>query len=89
METRIFKLNQVAIGNDNQATKTPFYSTDSTSGVVWVVKPGQKVPTHMHTTSDDVWICMQGKGVFYPEEGKEVEISKGDIIVSAKMNIME
>ena len=84
MESRIFKLNEIAVGNNEQATKTPFYSTDSTSGVIWVVKPGQKVPTHMHTTSDDVWICMQGKGIFYPEQGKEIEISKGDIIVSAK-----
>ena len=44
MKTRLFKLNEIAIGNDDQATKTPFYSTDLTSGVVWVVKPGQKVP---------------------------------------------
>ena len=56
MKTRLFKLNEIAIGNDDQATKTLFYSTDLTSGVVWVVKPGQKVPTHIHTSSEVVCI---------------------------------
>ena len=84
MENRIYKLSEIAMGDDIAAKKTPFYSTDCTSGVVWVVKPNQKVPSHMHSTSDDIWICMQGTGIFYPEAGKEVQISKGDIIVSAK-----
>lgn len=38
-DTRIFKLTEVA-KSGNQATKTVF----STSGSVWVVKPGQVVP---------------------------------------------
>ena len=84
MENRVYKLSEVAKSDDNQATKTPIYSTDCTSGVVWVIKPNQKVPNHMHTTSDDIWVCLQGSGIFYPEQGKEIQIAKGDLIVSAK-----
>ncbi|MBS5935811.1 MAG: hypothetical protein KIA66_02285 [Veillonella sp.] len=37
------KLTEIAKSGD-QATKTVFYTSDSTSGSVWVVKPGQVVP---------------------------------------------
>ena len=30
------------------ATRTTIYSTASTSGVVWVLKPGQEIKTHGH-----------------------------------------
>ena len=42
-DTRIFKLTEIAKPG-NQATKTVFSTSDSTSGSVWVVKPGQVVP---------------------------------------------
>lgn len=70
MQNRLYHINDVATPGE-QATKTVFYSTDSTSGSVWLVKPGQVVAPHQHTTSDDLWICVQGKGVFYPEPGIE------------------
>lgn len=41
-DTRIFKLTEIAKSGD-QATKTVFYTSDSTSGSVWVVKSGQMV----------------------------------------------
>ena len=85
MQNRLYHINDVATPGE-QATKTVFYSTDSTSGSVWLVKPGQVVAPHQHTTSDDLWICVQGKGVFYPEPGIETAISKGDIVLSGKGN---
>lgn len=41
-DTRIFKLTEIAKSGD-QATKAVFYTSDSTSDSVWVVKPGQVV----------------------------------------------
>lgn len=87
MQNRLYHINDVATPGE-QATKTVFYSTDSTSGSVWLVKPGQVVAPHQHTTSDDLWICVQGKGVFYPEPGIETAISKGDIVLSGKGNCL-
>lgn len=42
-DTRIFKLTEIA-KSGGQATKTVFYTSDSTSGSIWVVKPGQVGP---------------------------------------------
>ena len=81
--TRRFRVANVAKAG-NGATRTPIYSTESTSGVVWVIKPGQTIQPHGHANADDIWICIEGEGVFYPTPGEEHPIAKGDVIVSAK-----
>lgn len=81
--TRRFRVANVA-KEGNVATRTPIYSTESTSGVVWVIKPGQTIQPHGHANADDIWICIEGEGVFYPTPGEEHPIAKGDVIVSAK-----
>lgn len=81
--TRRFRVANVA-KTGNVATRTPIYSTESTSGVVWVIKPGQTIQPHGHANADDIWICIEGEGVFYPTPGEEHPIAKGDVIVSAK-----
>ncbi len=80
---RRFRVANVAKAG-NVATRTPIYSTESTSGVVWVIKPGQTIQPHGHANADDIWICIEGEGVFYPTPGEEHPIAKGDVIVSAK-----
>jgi quercetin dioxygenase-like cupin family protein len=84
MSNRIFKIKDIAKGSEEKALKTVFYSSEATSGSVWVVHPGQEVQRHMHSTSDDVWVCINGQGVFYPELGEEVNIERGDVILSEK-----
>ena len=81
--TRRFRVANVAKAG-NVATRTPIDSTESTSGVVWVIKPGQTIQPHGHANADDIWICIEGEGVFYPTPGEEHPIAKGDVIVSAK-----
>ena len=81
--TRRFRVANVAKAG-NVAMRTPIYSTESTSGVVWVIKPGQTIQPHGHANADDIWICIEGEGVFYPTPGEEHPIAKGDVIVSAK-----
>ena len=80
---RRFKLADVAKSGET-ATKTVFYTTESTSGSVWVVKPGQEVAAHEHPAGDDFWVCNQGTGVFYPALGEEVPVEKGDLIITGK-----
>ena len=82
-DMRHYRLADVAKEGD-VATRTPIYSTDSTNGVVWVLKPGQEIKPHGHAKADDIWICIQGEGVFYPTPNEERPITKGDVIVSAK-----
>ena len=71
---RRYRISEVARSGD-AATRTPFFTTQNTGGVVWVVKPGQEVAAHEHSTSDDIWM-------FVPEPGEELEIRAGDVMVS-------
>lgn len=82
LENRLFKIKDFKVNNENEATKTVFYTSDYTSGSIWNVQPGQEVKSHIHTTSDDLWICIQGEGMFYPGNGEEMFISKGDMVLS-------
>jgi len=78
---RRYRISEVARSGD-AATRAPFFTTQNTGGVVWVVKPGQEVAAHEHSTSDDIWICLSGAGVFFPEPCEELEIRAGDVMVS-------
>lgn len=82
-EERIFTMSEVAESSDDAAVKTLFASREHSNSVVWVVKPGQEVACHKHTTSDDVWIVMQGSGLFHPEPGQDVRVSAGQVIVNS------
>ncbi|EOH93603.1 cupin domain-containing protein [Enterococcus pallens] len=82
IEERLFKISELACFDPNEGKKSFFYETDKTAGALWCLEPGQSVFKHSHTTSDDLWICVQGTGTFYPGHDEEVEITKGDLIIS-------
>ncbi|WP_207696350.1 hypothetical protein DOK67_0002926 [Enterococcus sp. DIV0212c] len=82
MGERLFKLDEVIDFCEHEGKKTIFYETEHTAGAVWCLKPGQSVFNHSHTTSDDLWVVTKGTGTFFPGNGEEVRISKGDMIVS-------
>ena len=83
-DQRVFDMELVKVESLEKAVRTPFYETDSTGGSVWVIKPGQTLPKHYHHNSDDIWVILQGKGVFYPTPDTEVPFTKGQVIVSKK-----
>ena len=37
----------------------------------------KSLPKHYHHHSDDIWVILQGKGVFYPTPNTEVAFYKG------------
>lgn len=82
MKERLFKIADVAQFDLHQGKKTIFYETDKTAGAVWCLEPGQEIPKHAHAKADDLWICVQGTGTFYPGNEEEVEITVGDLIIS-------
>ena len=83
-DQRIFDMELVKVESLEKAVKTPFYQTDSTGGSIWVIKAGQTLPKHYHHHSDDIWVILQGNGVFYPTPDTEVTFTKGQVIVSKK-----
>ncbi|MBP3890564.1 MAG: cupin domain-containing protein [Solobacterium sp.] len=84
MENRIFDMEEVKVSKEDAATKTVFYSSDATSGSVWVIQPGQTLQKHQHTQSDDIWVVLQGEGIYYPEKDKEVPFHKGQVLLAPK-----
>lgn len=81
-DERIFTMAEIGKSSDEAAVKTQFASCEHSNSVVWVVKPGQEVACHKHTTSDDIWIVLQGTGLFHPEPGEDVRISAGQVVVN-------
>ncbi len=81
---RLHTISDVQCSSAQAATKTPLYQTESTAGVVWVIKPGQTLPKHYHPNADDIWIILQGEGIFYPQPGEEIPFHAGQVIVSRK-----
>ncbi|WP_320164040.1 cupin domain-containing protein [uncultured Trichococcus sp.] len=79
---RLFKLDEVVQFDPDAGKKTIFYETEKMALAVWCLEPGQKVVNHSHSNADDIWICTEGTGTFYPGYGEAVEITKGDIIYS-------
>lgn len=75
-EKRIYEMDLVKQEDKETAKKTLFYQTESTGGSVWVIKPGQTLQKHRHHNSDDIWIILQGEGIFYPEPDKEIPLKK-------------
>lgn len=81
---RIYDLEQIKQSSDEKAVRTIFFDTDCTSAAIWVVRPGQHVELHRHPSSDDVWICLAGTGVFDGGDGKPVEVHPGMVLVSPR-----
>ena len=81
-DERIFTMSEVAKSSDEAAVKTLFASHEHSNSVVWSVTTGQEVACHKHTTSDDIWIILQGSGLFHPEPGQSVRVSAGQVIVN-------
>jgi 13S globulin len=77
MKKRIYHVSEVAKSGE-KAIKTVFCETDATSCAVWVVRAGQEVAVHTHTTSDDVWVCLQGEGVFYLAKKTDELLDNGE-----------
>ena len=81
MEERIYDLEQLkSFGQEPQ--KVLVYTTDKTLGAMWCLEPGQEVFLHSHPNADDVWIVLEGEGLYFLGEGKETVIRKGMAVVA-------
>jgi len=50
---------------------------------VWFLTPGQKLPSHKHTLSEEVSIVLEGE-VALLRGGRKTTLRPGDVLVSAK-----
>lgn len=82
MSNRIFNVKDFEKEDKDLAVKSLICNTDISSTVVWVVKAGQSVKCHMHDNADDMWIIIEGEGMFHEEVGKDTLVKAGQIILN-------
>lgn len=85
IEERVFEIDKIAKFDSNAPQKNYFYETDKTVGAVWCLEPEQEVFLHSHSNVDDIWVCIEGEGTYFPDLENEITIRKG-MVVLAKPN---
>ena len=79
---RVFEIDKIAKFDPNEAQKNYFYETDKTVGAVWCLEPGQELYLHSHSNVDDIWVCMEGEGTYFPDLENEIVIRKGMVLLA-------
>jgi quercetin dioxygenase-like cupin family protein len=82
MSERVFEIDKIAKFDPNEAQKNYFYETDKTVGAVWCLEPGQELYLHSHSNVDDIWVCMEGEGTYFPDLENEISIRKGMVLLA-------
>jgi len=82
IKERIFTIDDIAKFDKDEPQKNYFYETDKTVGAVWCLEPGQSVYTHSHSDVDDMWVCIQGEGTYYPDLENEIHIKQGMVLLA-------
>lgn len=82
MAERVFEIDKIAKFDPHEAQKNYFYETDKTVGAVWCLEPGQELYLHSHSNVDDIWVCMEGEGTYFPDLENEIPIRKGMVLLA-------
>ncbi|MFJ5624730.1 cupin domain-containing protein [Peribacillus loiseleuriae] len=82
MAERVFEIDKIAKFDPNEAQKNYFYETDKTVGAIWCLEPGQELYLHSHSNVDDIWVCMEGEGTYFPDLENEISIRKGMVLLA-------
>ena len=82
---RIFNTSHYAhwsAHNEEKGRVTEISVTSKQSVAVWTVRPGQRVPTHLHPDGQDTWIMLKGELTYDLGNGEKKIISAGYIAVA-------
>ena len=79
---RVFEIDKIAKFDPDEAQKNYFYETDKTVGAIWCLEPGQELYLHSHSNVDDIWVCMEGEGIYFPDLENEIPFKKGMVLLA-------
>lgn len=80
MDNRFYEVKEYIKDCGSEAKKILLYQNERTNGVIWYVPKGKEVPAHYHPGTDDVWVILQGEGLYLLGEGETRTVSAGMII---------
>ncbi|CAN7241777.1 cupin domain-containing protein [Acidovorax sp. LjRoot118] len=53
--------------------------------ISWLtLKPGDSIGYHKHTTNEDTYIIISGRGTFKDKDGKDIAVKAGDVTIVRK-----
>ena len=56
---------------------------DAIREIGWLtLPPGASIGLHGHTINEDVYLIVEGRGIFVGSDGKEVPVSAGDVTIA-------
>jgi quercetin dioxygenase-like cupin family protein len=56
--------------------------------VAWHVKPGQRIPAHVHPDGQDTWTILSGSGEYLVlSTGETSAIAKGDVLLAHRREV--
>lgn len=80
---RIFNSAAFFQPSDDEPIRSVVTESKDTVVVAWYVKPGQKIPMHVHPQGQDTWTILAGAGRYYIDNnGTTKPIMEGDIAVA-------
>lgn len=83
--------DQIELKNPGVVSKQLLSPHNSSSERVTITKvtvsPGANQPRHVHKTSEQIWIAVEGRATLLIESGKEVEFVEGDVVRFADENV--
>ena len=80
---RIFDSSNFLQPTDGEPMRSIVTESKESTVVAWYIKPGQKIPPHIHPNGQDTWTILAGQGEYYVDEAGSTEpIVAGDVVVA-------
>ena len=88
MNNRIFSSADYEKPQEGEPFRSVVTMTDDSSIIVWHVKPGQNIHSHIHPNGQDTWIVMSGSAEYiFDESGETKTVKTGDIVIAERGQI--
>lgn len=79
---RIFDLKDVTIFSKEEPTNNIFYEGKTFYLSVRGFEPGQSNPIHLHPDGQDIYIVLEGEGLYALGEDQFEKVKKGQVLIA-------
>jgi len=62
---RLFSVSDFIHPSDGEPVRSVVLETEESVIVVWYVRPGQEIATHVHPHGQDTWTVLSGSANYY------------------------
>jgi quercetin dioxygenase-like cupin family protein len=80
---RLFSVSDFIRPSDGEPVRSVVLETEESVIVVWYVRPGQEIATHVHSHGQDTWAVLSGSADYYQgRSGVVTRLKAGEIAVA-------